>query len=123
MILASRILTHLRFLAVIPLFAALGGANAEDTAQRGGSGIEFSDGELGIIRGMSPLPPTPGDETNAFANNPRAARFGQFLFFDRRLSANERVACSTWLSSSSWKARWLPSPVSWSRRASAMAAW
>jgi len=95
MILASRILTQLRLVAAILLFVAFDGANAEDVAQPGSSRIEFTDQALAIIREMSPLPPAPGDETNAFANNPRAARFGQFLFFDRRMSANERVACST----------------------------
>ncbi len=87
MIFAPKIRPQILFIALFFL-AALCSARAED-------GPEFSGQELAIVREMSPLPPVPPDETNAFADDPRAARFGQFLFFDRRLSANERVACST----------------------------
>ncbi len=42
----------------------------------------------------SPLPALPVG-TSAVAADPRAARLGQFLFFDPRLSANGRIACAT----------------------------
>jgi len=41
------------------------------------------------------LPPVPADPSNAVADDPRAARLGQRLFFDPRLSANGEVACAT----------------------------
>ncbi len=44
---------------------------------------------------MSPLPPAPPSPTNAVADDPRAQQLGRELFFDRGLSANGTVACST----------------------------
>jgi len=44
------------------------------------------------IGSLAPLAPDP---SNAVADDHRAARFGQQLFFDRRLSANGAVACAT----------------------------
>ncbi len=41
------------------------------------------------------LKPLPSDPTNAVADNLAAARFGQRLFFDRRLSANGAISCAT----------------------------
>lgn len=41
------------------------------------------------------LEPLPGDPTNRYADNPRAAEFGKQLFFDTRLSSNGKVACAT----------------------------
>lgn len=43
----------------------------------------------------SPLAPPPADPTNRVAGDPAAARLGQSLFFDGRLSSNGRVACAT----------------------------
>jgi cytochrome c peroxidase len=44
---------------------------------------------------LSQLEPLRRDPTNRVADDPRAADLGRRLFFDRRLSANDRVACST----------------------------
>jgi cytochrome c peroxidase len=44
---------------------------------------------------LSPLPPPPPDPTNAVESDPRAARLGQGLFFDARLSKNGTIACAT----------------------------
>lgn len=41
------------------------------------------------------LPPLPADPTNAVADDPRAAKLGQALFFDTRFSANGGVSCAT----------------------------
>ncbi len=60
-----------------------------------GSRSFYSPAELAAIFRHSPLGPIPPDPTNKFANDPRAARLGQFLFFDRRLSANGNVSCAT----------------------------
>ncbi len=46
-------------------------------------------------RQHSPLPALPASPTNRWADDERAAILGQFLFFDRRLSANGEVSCST----------------------------
>ncbi|MCB9897945.1 MAG: hypothetical protein H6825_08075 [Planctomycetes bacterium] len=56
---------------------------------------DFTPDELRSILRMSPLPPPPADPTNAYADDPRAARLGQALFFDARLSADGRVACAS----------------------------
>jgi cytochrome c peroxidase len=44
---------------------------------------------------MSPLPPLPPNPTNAFADDPRAARLGQRLFFEKRFSRNGEISCAT----------------------------
>src|SRR5262249_2967624 len=44
---------------------------------------------------LSPLPTIPPDPTNAVYESEAAARLGQALFFDTRLSANGSVACAT----------------------------
>ncbi len=53
---------------------------------------EFSAEE---VRKLSPLPKVPPSPTNAYADDPGAARFGQALFFEKRLSANGEVSCAT----------------------------
>lgn len=57
--------------------------------------VVFTQGELRQIRKLSPLAELPANQTNAVADDPVAARFGQRLFFDARLSANGAVACAT----------------------------
>lgn len=44
---------------------------------------------------LSSLEPLPTDPSNRFADDTLAARFGQTLFFDARLSANGKVSCAT----------------------------
>ena len=57
----------------------------------------WSDAELAILESLSidSLPALPPDVSNAVADDPRAAEFGQQLFFDVRLSANGAVSCAT----------------------------
>jgi cytochrome c peroxidase len=55
----------------------------------------FTDDELARIYRRSPLGELPPDPTNRVADSPEAAALGQFLFFDRRLSANGEMACAT----------------------------
>ena len=57
--------------------------------------LRFTDAEVREIRKMSPLPEVPGDETNAYAENPRAQHLGRFLFFDENLSGNGEVSCAS----------------------------
>jgi cytochrome c peroxidase len=58
-------------------------------------GPTFSAQEVELIGRLAHPGPPPVDETNAVVDDERAARLGQFLFFDERLSANGEVACST----------------------------
>lgn len=55
----------------------------------------YTAGELAAIFRHSPMPPVPADATDRVADNPRAARLGEYLFFDRGLSLNGEVACAT----------------------------
>lgn len=56
----------------------------------------WSDQERTQIRSLwlGSLPPVPVDATNAVAADPRAAEFGHALFFETRLSANNRISCA-----------------------------
>jgi len=58
-------------------------------------GVQFSALELDRILSMSPLPPPPDDPTNSVHANAHAARLGQQLFFDTRLSKSRSTACSS----------------------------
>jgi cytochrome c peroxidase len=53
--------------------------------------------EIALLSGLSlaELEAVPADPTNRVADDPRAAEFGERLFFDRRLSSNGRVSCAT----------------------------
>lgn len=44
---------------------------------------------------MSPVPPPPPDPSNKWADDPMAAKLGQRLFFDARVSANGEVSCAS----------------------------
>jgi cytochrome c peroxidase len=44
---------------------------------------------------LEALEPLPRDASNRWADDPRAADLGHRLFFDRRLSANGRIACAS----------------------------
>ena len=47
------------------------------------------------IAGLAQLSPPPADPTNQFSNNQVAARLGQRLFFDERMSRNGEISCAT----------------------------
>ena len=69
--------------------AGLGAAAAP--ALRGG----FTLAEVRRILQHSPLPAPPRDTSNARGDDPAAARLGQFLFFDPRLSGNGHLSCAS----------------------------
>lgn len=50
---------------------------------------------LVLSLGLASLPPLPADPSNAVADDPEAASFGQALFFDPRFSANDKVSCGS----------------------------
>lgn len=55
----------------------------------------FTAEEVERILRLSPLPPLPPDPTNAVADDPAAARLGQRLFFDERLSRDGDRSCAS----------------------------
>jgi len=55
----------------------------------------FDAAQIKRILTHSPLGPPPPDPTNAHADDPEAARLGQALFFDPRLSSNGEISCAT----------------------------
>jgi cytochrome c peroxidase len=60
-------------------------------------GARWNENELAALWSLwiGNLPPLPADSSNQYADDPRAAAFGQELFFDTRFSANGEVACGT----------------------------
>lgn len=60
-------------------------------------GAKWSEDELTALRNLwiGSLPPLPADPSNKYADDPRAAAFGQKFFFDTRFSSNGKVACAT----------------------------
>lgn len=57
--------------------------------------VELTVAEVALILRQSPLPAVPPSPTNRVADDPRAARLGQALFFDTRLSPNGELACAS----------------------------
>jgi cytochrome c peroxidase len=55
----------------------------------------FTKSELAAIYALSPLEAPPPDPGDRIAQDPRAARLGQYLFFDRQFSANDALSCAT----------------------------
>lgn len=79
-----------------PLFGgmALAAATAQSSLPTS-QPVQFTHQERSRILQLSPLPPLAPDETNAVADDSRAARFGQRLFFDPGFSRNGKVSCAT----------------------------
>jgi cytochrome c peroxidase len=57
----------------------------------------WTDDEVKTLTSLSieSLPPLPANPGNAVADDPMAAKFGQQLFFDPRMSANGGISCAT----------------------------
>jgi cytochrome c peroxidase len=89
------------FALLVPLCAATaqaepgaaGEAASEFTATI--DGVPFTAEELELVLDLSPLPEPPLDPTNAVHASAAAARFGQALFFEKRLSGTGTVSCAT----------------------------
>lgn len=56
---------------------------------------ELSAENLAEVYQLSPLPELPASPSNAHADDPATAAFGQRLFYDKRLSANGELSCAT----------------------------
>ena len=52
-------------------------------------------GALAAVCALSPLGTLPPDATDGAAQQPAAARLGQYLFFDPRLSVNGKISCAS----------------------------
>jgi cytochrome c peroxidase len=65
------------------------------TAQGEPTYVTLTKREKAILLTLSPMPNLPPDPSNRHADDPRAAEFGQELFFDARLSRNGDFSCST----------------------------
>jgi cytochrome c peroxidase len=82
-------------LGVLWAAAAIGYVVSGRGADRpSGSGDAWSPDEIERIGRLSPLEAPPQDPTNAVYENDDAARLGQRLFFDRRLSKDGTVSCA-----------------------------
>lgn len=55
----------------------------------------FTAEEVRALGAYSPVPAAPLDPTNRYADDPGAARLGQHLFFDERLSKTGAMSCAT----------------------------
>lgn len=89
------LISGLLLLSIALLSGCKSRAEAPTDAASQAASTQFSAREMQLIAGLTPLGPPPGDETNAYVDDPRAAQLGQFLFFDTRLSANQEVSCAT----------------------------
>lgn len=80
----------------LAIFVTLGAAIASVFLFRSAA-PQWSSAEVDALRALwiGSLPPLPPDPSNAYADDPQAAAFGQMLFFDTQFSANGRVACGT----------------------------
>ncbi len=81
------------FMAAV-LMASLATAPAQASVARGEHPL-YSPEELAAIYRHSPAASQPVDPDSRVADDPRAARLGQFLFFDTRFSPNGKVSCAT----------------------------
>lgn len=81
-------------IAVAGLFGGIVASCDRDQDPTEGPAI-FTAEERKAIAKLSPLPGIPPNPTNAHADNPEAARLGQRLFFEPRLSANGEISCAT----------------------------
>jgi cytochrome c peroxidase len=81
--------------ALALVWAAATHTDAEASNTGGGAPVEFSAAEISRILQHSPLPPVPHDSSNAVDSLEAAAHFGQFLFFERKLSASGAFSCAT----------------------------
>lgn len=57
----------------------------------GDTECRFTVEEWTIVEGLSPLPETPPDPTNKYADDPRAVALGKKLFFEKRYSAGLKI--------------------------------
>lgn len=72
--------------------------NTNDNNNNGtsaGPAVSFSRADKATIFKLSPVPGLPASPTNKWADDDKAAHFGQYMFFESRISANGEVSCAT----------------------------
>jgi cytochrome c peroxidase len=80
--------------AAVVVFAALV-AFAPAAGGNDGAAVSFTPDEVAKILAHGPWPPAPSrDPSNRLSGNADAIAFGERLFFDTRLSANQLVSCA-----------------------------
>jgi cytochrome c peroxidase len=85
---AALVIVALIGLAVALILVSTTGSSVDDRSM-------FSPDEFAAIQRHVAPASAPADSTNKDADNPRVAQFGQFLFFDKRLSADGRFSCDS----------------------------
>jgi cytochrome c peroxidase len=70
----------------VALGAGCASTNVTTSTEEQASTVLFSSAEWAQLHTLSPLPDLPTDTTNKYADSPAAAKLGQKLFFDPRLS-------------------------------------
>lgn len=71
------------------------GGTPESSISTPGPIVQFSALEQATIFKLSPLPPIPADPSNKWSDDPKAAHFGQYMYYETRISANGQVACAS----------------------------
>ncbi|MEL6182833.1 MAG: cytochrome-c peroxidase, partial [Myxococcota bacterium] len=74
---------------------ARGGEQSAPAVLSADSDEPWTPTELALMGSLSPVPELPPSPTNAVADDERAARLGQTLFFDQRLSSEGTVSCAS----------------------------
>lgn len=89
------VLSMVRWLLAAIVVAAAGGAVAQ-TSSGSSLPVKFTEAEIAAILTHGPWPvPWQKDPSNRVSGVAHAIDFGERLFFDRRLSADGKVACVT----------------------------
>lgn len=81
------------FASASAVFVAV--ALAACTSSDDNAGWTEEERKLIVSLSLTRLPALPPDPSNVVADDPRAAKLGEALFFDTRLSSNGKVSCGT----------------------------
>ena len=87
--------TRLILIIVIGMFAAVSCDHSEDSSIPVAPATWIDDDVMRRVTRASPLPPVPSDATNQYADDPKAAQLGQWLFHDQRLSGTGTFSCAS----------------------------
>ena len=74
---------------------APGLSSCRPPGQNANGSPDFTADERTKMYALSPLPSPPSNPSNRYADDPQAAHLGQYLFFDPRLSQNQKINCAS----------------------------
>lgn len=80
---------------MVSILALLLSVGCQPPGQKSDGSPDFTSEERQKIYALSPLPSPPPNPSNRYADNAEAAHFGQYLFFDSRLSKNQKINCAS----------------------------